>query len=201
MYKLFLLVLTIFLLSSLCFSEEAVKTKDPLVATMLGVGIRYSDIQYDPNDKYQKDFYNALMALINKVRNLAFEDFKKINNLEATEDEINQFWKGKSLDLKDFESEDALKKYQKEYGKKLIELQRLCEALYKKYGGIVKMTKIGPDPVGAHYKLLKEYKDHGFLKFYNNKFEHHFWKELARKPKYIVPTEKVDFKFSNLLIQ
>ena len=69
----------------------------------------------------------------------------------------------------------------------------MFKALFEKYGGIVQGDKFGPVPVGALRKLLKDYEEKGHWTIFDKKLKELFWEQINKKPKIIIPPEKVDF--------
>ena len=74
-----------------------------------------------------------------------------------------------------------------------IENWKLNKAIYEKYGGIVAITKFGPDPVGAKKEVLKDYEKQGNFVILDEKLRKKFWEYCGQTPKHVYPPGEVDF--------
>lgn len=70
------------------------------------------------------------------------------------------------------------------------------KALHEKYGGIVAITKWGPDPVGATAVLLREHEKRGEIRIADAALAAEFWKPLEAPPRFAASRpEHFDFTY------
>jgi hypothetical protein len=74
-----------------------------------------------------------------------------------------------------------------------IEMWKMNKALYEQYGGVVALTRFGPDPHGARAALIADYERRGLLRFRDVAQREHLYAWLARRPSMVTPPEEVDF--------
>jgi hypothetical protein len=76
-----------------------------------------------------------------------------------------------------------------------IEGYKLNKALYERYGGIVGITKFGPDPVGARVALLREHERNGDFTIEDASLRSAFWAEVDKPPRMIAKPADIDFTY------
>jgi hypothetical protein len=76
-----------------------------------------------------------------------------------------------------------------------IEGYKLSKALYDRYGGIVGITKFGPDPVGARVALLREHERRGDFTIDDAALRNAFWAEVDKPPRMIAKPADIDFTY------
>jgi len=77
-----------------------------------------------------------------------------------------------------------------------IESYKAKKALYEMYGGIVAITKWGPDPVGATALLLREHEKRGEIRIADAALAAEFWKPLDAPPRFVASRpEHFDFTY------
>lgn len=74
-----------------------------------------------------------------------------------------------------------------------IEMWKINKALYEEYGGVVALTRFGPDPHGARAALLKDYERQGLLRITDPVLREEVIAVLEAQPSMVVPPESVDF--------
>lgn len=74
-----------------------------------------------------------------------------------------------------------------------IEMWKMNKVLYEQYGGIVALTKFGPDPHGARAALVADYERQGLLRFSDGRLREQVYAVLQARPSMVVPPERVDF--------
>ena len=74
-----------------------------------------------------------------------------------------------------------------------IEQWKMNKALYEQYGGIVALTRFGPDPHGARAALLADYERRGLVRFSDASQRERVFTWLNRRPSMVTRPEEVDF--------
>jgi len=74
-----------------------------------------------------------------------------------------------------------------------VELWKMNQALYEEYGGVVGLTRFGPDPHGARAALLMDYERRGLLQIADPVLRGEIVAVLESRPSMVVPPEQVDF--------
>lgn len=74
-----------------------------------------------------------------------------------------------------------------------IEMWKMNKALQEEYGGVVALTRFGPDPHGARAALLRDYEERGMLSIADTALRSEVLETLAAKPSAVVPPDRVDF--------
>jgi hypothetical protein len=74
-----------------------------------------------------------------------------------------------------------------------IEQWKINKALYEQYGGIVALTRFGPDPQGARVAALAEYERRGLVRFSDPAQRERVFAWLKRRPSIVVQPGEVDF--------
>jgi hypothetical protein len=74
-----------------------------------------------------------------------------------------------------------------------IEQWKMNKALYEQYGGIVALTRFGPDPQGARAALLADYEHRGLVRFSDAAQRERVFAWLGRRPSMVTRPEEVDF--------
>jgi len=69
------------------------------------------------------------------------------------------------------------------------------KALYERYGGVVGLTKFGPEPTGALAALLREHEQAGRLQIHDPRLRLAFWAEMDRLPRRIASPGEADFTY------
>lgn len=74
-----------------------------------------------------------------------------------------------------------------------IEGLKFNKSIYERYGGVVGITKFGPDPIGATKALLTDYEKNGTLVFHDENLRSNFWERLSLQPRFTADKEEIDF--------
>lgn len=74
-----------------------------------------------------------------------------------------------------------------------IEMWKLNRALYERYGGVVALTRSGPDPRGAHLALIEDYERRGLIRFFDARLRERLHERLAIRPSMVIAPGEVDF--------
>jgi hypothetical protein len=74
-----------------------------------------------------------------------------------------------------------------------IEQWKMNRALYEQYGGIVALTRFGPDPHGARAALMADYERRGLVKFPDAAQRKRVFAWINRRPSMVTRPEEVDF--------
>jgi hypothetical protein len=74
-----------------------------------------------------------------------------------------------------------------------IEQWKMNKALYEQYGGIVALTRFGPDPHGARAALMADYERRGLVRFSDPAQRERIFAWLKRRPSMVTRPEEVDF--------
>jgi hypothetical protein len=74
-----------------------------------------------------------------------------------------------------------------------IEQWKMNKALYEQYGGIVALTRFGPDPHGARAALMTDYERRGLVRFSDPAQRERIFAWLNRRPSMVTRPEEVDF--------
>jgi hypothetical protein len=74
-----------------------------------------------------------------------------------------------------------------------IEQWKMNKALYEQYGGIVALTRFGPDPHGARAALMADYERRGLVRFSGAAQRERVFTWLNRRPSMVTRSEEVDF--------
>jgi hypothetical protein len=74
-----------------------------------------------------------------------------------------------------------------------IEQWKMNKALYEQYGGIVALTRFGPDPHGARAALLADYERRDLVRFSDAAQRERVFTWLNRRPSMVTRPEEVDF--------
>ncbi len=74
-----------------------------------------------------------------------------------------------------------------------IEQWKMNKALYEQYGGVVALTRFGPDPHGARAALMADYERRGLLRFSDPAQRERVFAWLNRRPSMVTRPEEVDF--------
>jgi len=74
-----------------------------------------------------------------------------------------------------------------------IEMWKVNRALYEQYGGIVALTRFGPDPKGARAALFADYERSGWLTFEDRGLRDRLFEWLEARPTAVIRPEDVDF--------
>jgi len=67
------------------------------------------------------------------------------------------------------------------------------KALYDEYGGVVALTRFGPDPHGARAALLADYERQGLLHISDPLLRNEVIAVLETRPSMVIPPDSVDF--------
>jgi len=74
-----------------------------------------------------------------------------------------------------------------------IEMWKMNKALYEEYGGVVAVTRFGPDPHGARAALLADYERQGLLQISDPVLRDEVMAVLETRPSMVAPPDSVDF--------
>jgi hypothetical protein len=74
-----------------------------------------------------------------------------------------------------------------------IEQWKMNKALYEQYGGIVALTRFGPDPHGARAALMADYERRGLVRFSDAAQRERVFAWLDRRPSMVTRQADVDF--------
>jgi hypothetical protein len=74
-----------------------------------------------------------------------------------------------------------------------IEQWKMNKALYEQYGGIVAITRFGPDPHGARAALVADYERRGLVRFPDAAQRERVFAWFNRRPSMVTRLEEVDF--------
>jgi hypothetical protein len=74
-----------------------------------------------------------------------------------------------------------------------IEMWKMNRAIHEEYGGVVALTRFGPDPHGARAALLRDYEEQGLLSIADSALRAEVRETLAARPPAVVPPDQVDF--------
>jgi len=74
-----------------------------------------------------------------------------------------------------------------------IETWKLNRAIYERYGGVVALTRLGPDPRGARAALIADYERRGLLEFADAVLRARLFEWLEAPPSMPIPPGDVDF--------
>jgi hypothetical protein len=74
-----------------------------------------------------------------------------------------------------------------------VEMWKMNRALYQQYGGVVALTRFGPDPHGARAALVADYERRGLLRFSDAGLRERLSARLEARPSMVVAPERVDF--------
>jgi hypothetical protein len=74
-----------------------------------------------------------------------------------------------------------------------VEQWKMNKALYDQYGGIVALTRFGPDPHGARAALMADYERRGLVRFPDPAQRERIFAWLNRRPSMVTRSEEVDF--------
>lgn len=74
-----------------------------------------------------------------------------------------------------------------------VERWKMNRALYEQYGGVVALTRFGPDPHGARAALVADYEARGLLRVSDAALRERLFARLALRPSMVVPPAQVDF--------
>jgi hypothetical protein len=75
----------------------------------------------------------------------------------------------------------------------VIELWKTNVSIYERYGGVVALTRFGPDPQGARRALIEDYERQGLIRFHDPALRERLFARLAARPSVVVPAAEVDF--------
>ncbi len=75
----------------------------------------------------------------------------------------------------------------------LVEAWKYHEAIHAGFGGVVALTKFGPDPVGAKAALAAQLEQPGRLEILIPCLREAFWQNLRATPRFVLEPDKVDF--------
>ena len=120
-------------------------------------------------------------------KTLTHEDFKKneerISRLKKLIDREQK--RGQMSKVADDESQST-------YGP-IIEAWKFNNSIYQNYGGIVAMTKFGPDPIGAKKELITHYQDGGKLEIFDPLVRSNFWNRVGQPPHLEAKQSEISF--------
>ncbi|KPK20242.1 MAG: hypothetical protein AMJ67_01935, partial [Betaproteobacteria bacterium SG8_41] len=74
-----------------------------------------------------------------------------------------------------------------------VEMWKMNKALYDEYGGVVALTRFGPDPHGARAALLADYERQGLLHISDPLLRNEVIAVLETRPSMVIPPDSVDF--------
>ena len=74
-----------------------------------------------------------------------------------------------------------------------IEFWKTNRAIYEQYGGVVALTRFGPDPQGARLALIEDYERQGLIRFHDAGLRERLLAWLAAPPPLVIPPGEVDF--------
>lgn len=74
-----------------------------------------------------------------------------------------------------------------------VEMWKMNRAIHEEYGGVVALTRFGPDPHGARAALLHDYQEQGLLSIADIALHAEVRQTLAAQPSTVVPPDQVDF--------
>ena len=74
-----------------------------------------------------------------------------------------------------------------------IEFWKTNRAIYEQYGGVVALTRFGPDPQGARLALIEDYERQGLIRFHDAGLRERLLGWLAAPPPLVIPPGEVDF--------
>ena len=75
----------------------------------------------------------------------------------------------------------------------VIEHWKTNRSIYERYGGVVALTRFGPDPQGARRALFEDYERQGLIRFHDAALRERLWARLAAPPSLVIPAAEVDF--------
>lgn len=76
----------------------------------------------------------------------------------------------------------------------VVELWKTNVSIYGRYGGVVALTRFGPDPQGARRALIEDYERRGLIRFHDTALRERLLARLAARPSIVIPAAEVDFK-------
>jgi hypothetical protein len=74
-----------------------------------------------------------------------------------------------------------------------IEMWKVNHSIYLRYGGVVALTRFGPDPQGARLALVEDYERRGLVRFLDDGLRGALLERLAAPPSISLPEKEVDF--------
>lgn len=74
-----------------------------------------------------------------------------------------------------------------------IEMWKMNRALYERFGGVVALTRSGPDPRGAHLALIEDYERRGLIRYFDARLRERLHARLAARPSMAIAPGEVDF--------
>lgn len=75
----------------------------------------------------------------------------------------------------------------------VVELWKTNVSIYGRYGGVVALTRFGPDPQGARRALIEDYERQGLIRFHDTALRERLLARLAARPSIVIPAAEVDF--------
>lgn len=66
-------------------------------------------------------------------------------------------------------------------------------AIYEQYGGVVALTRFGPDPQGARLALITDYERQGLIRFHDAIWRERLLARLSSRPAIVIPPGEVEF--------
>lgn len=75
----------------------------------------------------------------------------------------------------------------------VVEIWKTNVSLYERYGGVVALTRFGPDPQGARRALIEDYQRQGLIRFHDTGLRERLLARLAARPSLVIPAAEVDF--------
>jgi hypothetical protein len=75
----------------------------------------------------------------------------------------------------------------------VIEVWKANVSIYERYGGVVALTRFGPDPQGARRALIEDYEREELIRFHDAALRERLLARLAAPPSIVIPAAEVDF--------
>jgi hypothetical protein len=75
----------------------------------------------------------------------------------------------------------------------VVEQWKTLASLYGRYGGVVALTRFGPDPQGARRALIEDYERQGLIRFRDAAWRERLLARLAAPPAIVIPVAEVNF--------
>lgn len=142
----------------------------PLAATVLGEAVRTDDAE------------EMQQILVSRL----FDHYAEQQGIKATDPEVDAFVERMRRDMRaeGLTAEDELspeeaaqaEKMRRDMGRSMIRQWKLNRALYRQYGGRIIFQQLGPEPLDAYRKFLREREAAGDFVIHDKTFEDAFWR-------------------------
>ncbi len=142
----------------------------PLVATVLGEQVRSADA-----GEMQEIILTRLFDRYAKDQGIVVTD----TELDAYVENMRRGMRAEGLTAEDrLTPEEAAQAGQmhRDMGRSMIRQWKLNRALYQQYGGRIIYQQLGPEPLDAYRKYLKERRNAGDFEIHDESFEEPFWR-------------------------